>query len=74
MAQTAASSAINSAIKYVNEFLTKLEDPYQTALVTYALTTAQASSRTEAFELMYKMKRSGKPEIFNYYSFLLEQS
>ena len=57
-AQTASASAINDAIRYVNEFLHKMDDPYQMALVTYALTTAMTSSRTEAFTKLYNMKIS----------------
>ncbi|KAI0217799.1 Alpha-2-macroglobulin-P [Lamellibrachia satsuma] len=64
-AQTASAAAINDAISYVNEFLHKMDDPYQMALVTYALTTAMTSSRTEAFTKLYNMKISS---TFTYWS------
>ncbi|KAK2182230.1 hypothetical protein NP493_362g02042 [Ridgeia piscesae] len=55
-AQTATSAAINNAIRYLNELLPTVKDPYQMALVAFALNTAKASTKTEAFLMLDKMK------------------
>ena len=44
---------------YLEQFIYELEDSYQMALVTYALTVANSNQRTNAFARLDKMKKTG---------------
>ena len=52
-------NAKTEAILYVERHLNEIHDPFQAALVTYALDIADSSSRQQAYNKLMTMKRSG---------------
>lgn len=58
-------AARTRAIQYLEMFVDDLEDPFQTALVTYALTVGNSNMRNEAFDKLARMKQRGEPQFYN---------
>ncbi len=64
----AADSARLLASNYLEPFVSRLHDPYQVALVSYALLVAGSNVRNEAFTKLDSIKRVGANPIFRRFS------
>ena len=71
-ARPAADTAKGAARAYLEQFVYELEDPYQMALVTYALTVANSNQRTNAFVRLEAMRRESRLNEVAFYKFLFK--
>ena len=60
VARVEADSARLLATNYLEPFVNRLEDPFQVALVSYALLVAGSNVRNEAFTRLDEIKRVGE--------------
>ena len=59
-----ADSARLLATNYLEPFVNRLEDPFQVALVSYALLVAGSNVRNEAFTRLDQIKRVGEWRVW----------
>nr|CAH0103527.1 unnamed protein product [Daphnia galeata] len=59
------ATAKSRAVNYLERSMSRLTDPYEVAIVTYALTLTNSPAKESAFNAMHKIRREGEGMIPN---------